>query len=110
MVAWTAILIRGLEVGGDAIRAGDAEGIKSAHLLDPSRYWDRVLAVEYLISRDPRRAAAEAEAIVREEPRNVAAWGVLYTATVQTDPQRAEEAAAAIRRLDPLGAERSQRR
>ena len=110
LIVWTAVLFRDVEVGEDAIRAGDAEGIKSARLLDPSRYWDRVLAVEYLVDRDPRRAAAEAEAIVREEPRNVAAWSVLYSATAQTDPRRAEEAAATIRRLDPLGAERSERR
>ncbi len=47
------------------------------------------------------RAAAEAEQLIRAEPENVVAWSVLREATRQTDPKRASEATAALRRLNP---------
>ena len=103
MIAWSAVLVRNLDTGLEAVAKRDPEGLDSARFLDPGGYWDRVLASIYLYTGDNRRAAAEAEAIVRSEPDNLAAWNVLRQATIKTDPRRSAEAAAAIRRLDPLG-------
>jgi Tfp pilus assembly protein PilF len=106
MIAWLAVLLRDFEVGYAATGKQDTERIADAKLLDPSTYWDRIIAGIYLVNGDARRAAAEAEKVVREEPRNIAAWAVLYRATLRSDPRRAEEAEAVIRRLDPLATSR----
>jgi Tfp pilus assembly protein FimV len=46
------------------------------------------------------------EQIVRREPDTVEAWLVLAELSQKTDPARAAEARAQVRRLDPLGAKR----
>ena len=45
-----------------------------------------------------------AEQLVRDEPQNIFAWGTLFRATRQNDPDRAAQAAREIKRLNPLGA------
>jgi predicted Zn-dependent protease len=50
----------------------------------------------------PRAAARVAEELVRAEPSNADAWRLLGRATQKTDPARAREAAAQLRRLNPL--------
>jgi predicted Zn-dependent protease len=49
-------------------------------------------------------AVALLEDVVRREPDNLPAWGLLLTFTRERDPATADRARAAIRRLDPLRA------
>lgn len=103
VIAWTAVLLRDLEVGRDAVDARDAGRLESARFLDPSLYWDQIRAGVLLISGDPD-AAAQAEAVIRAEPDNIAAWSLLRVATRDTDPRRSAQATRALRRLNPLTA------
>lgn len=102
VLAWTAVLLRNFEVGRAATIRGDLERLDSAELLDPSAQWDQVKASVYLLNGDSRRAALEAEALVRDEPQNIVAWSVLREATRRDDPSRSASAAAELRRLNPL--------
>ena len=104
VIAWTGVLLRDLEVGQDAVASRDPERLEDARVLDPSVYWDQVRAGVLLLDGDPDAAAAEAEQLVRAEPDNAVAWSVLRAATRRTDPDRAAEAARALRRLNPLSA------
>ena len=104
VIAWTAVLLRDLEVGRDAVDARDAGGLESARFLDPSVYWDQIRAGVLLINGDPDAAAAQAEAVIRSEPDNIAAWSLLRVATRDTDPRRSAQATRALRRLNPLTA------
>lgn len=104
VVAWAGVLLRDLEVGRDATSARDPEGLQSARLLDPSRYWDQTRAGVLLLNGNPAAAAFTAEELLRAEPDNAVAWSVLRAATRRSDPQRSAEATAALRRLNPLTA------
>jgi predicted Zn-dependent protease len=101
VLAWVGVLARNHEVGRDAVDERDAEALDSARLLDPNRYWDQVLPGVLLLNGEPRRAAAAAERLIRAEPENVVAWSLLREAASQTDPDRAAEATAELRRLNP---------
>jgi hypothetical protein len=104
VLAWVGVLLRNHEVGESAVSDRDTEALEGARVLDPNRYWDQVLAGIHLIEREPRRAAAVAEGLVRAEPENVVAWSLLREAARGTDPERSEHATAALRRLTPLTA------
>jgi hypothetical protein len=104
VIAWTAVLLRDLEVGRDAVDARDAGRLESARFLDPSVYWDQIRAGVLLINGDPDAAAAQAEAVIRSEPDNIAAWSLLRVATRQSDPPRSVQATRALKRLNPLTA------
>lgn len=101
VLAWVGVLVRNHEVGRNAVDERDAKELESARLLDPNRYWDQVLAGVLLLNGEPRRAAAEAEQLIRAEPENVVAWSLLREAARQTDPDRAAEATGELRRLNP---------
>src|SRR5688500_1668418 len=77
VLAWVGVLVRTHEVGRNAVDERDTNGLESARLLDPNRYWDQVLAGVLLLNGEPRRASAEAEQLIRAEPENVAAWSLL---------------------------------
>jgi hypothetical protein len=59
----------------------------------------------YLLTAAGRRreAAMVAERVVREEPENLEAWGLMYLAS--RDPQRAAQARRVVRRLDPYASD-----
>jgi hypothetical protein len=102
VIAWLAVLLRNNEVGRDGLIARDPEQVDSARLLDPNRYWDLTIASVYLLNGDSRRAAAEGERLVAAEPENAVAWALLRAATREDEPQRSAEAAAQLRKLNPL--------
>ena len=104
VIGWTAVLLRDLEVGRDAVDARDASRLESARFLDPSVYWDQVRAGVLLIDGNPDLAAAQAEEVIRTEPDNIAAWSLLRVATRHSDPRRSAQATRALRRLNPLTA------
>jgi hypothetical protein len=119
MLGWLGVLVRDYYLAdsaspllfgshGSNVSAADfpvyIKRLKDAELLNP----DSSLALAratYLLRRGYADAAVgEAERLVRKEPDNVNAWGVLYRARLQTDPGRATEAAREIHRLDPIHA------
>ena len=116
VLGWVGILYRNYEVGRDAAlhaffspagsqaaRERDLERLDNAQLLDPNAYWKVARANYQLAVGDRRGAAAAAEKLVGDEPENIFAWGTLARATRRSDPARAREAAAEVRRLNPLG-------
>ncbi|MEA2136560.1 MAG: hypothetical protein QOC68_4469 [Solirubrobacteraceae bacterium] len=116
-IAWLAVLerdvrlqARGVEasdhlvVPGNAARAEAA--FRDARLLNPDTTPDLGRAFVYqAIGRRPAAAALLAD-VVRREPDNLVAWGVLYSLTRASDPATARRALAARSRLDPLSARR----
>jgi hypothetical protein len=56
-----------------------------------------------MVDGDTAAARRTAESLVSDEPENIFAWGTLRLATTVSDPRRAAQAAAEIRRLNPLG-------
>ena len=116
VLAWVGVLLRNYETGKDAAvraffgpklsqpeRARDLERLHDAQLLDPNAYWKIARANYQILNGSERGAARAAEQLVRDEPQNIFAWGTLLQATRRSDPARAAEAAAKIRRLNPLG-------
>jgi hypothetical protein len=117
VLAWVGVLLRNYHVGHDAaIRAFFGpeptsseerehllKRLDNAEALDPSSYWQLARANLYLFDGDARQAQATAEDLVRAEPENPFAWGMLREATEQRDPARAAQANAELRRLNPLG-------
>jgi predicted Zn-dependent protease len=103
VIAWLAVLLRNYEVGRDGLVNRDPEQVESARLLDPNRNWELTLASVHLLNGDSRRAAAEGERLVAAEPDNAVAWSLLRAATRESEPRRSAEAAAELRKLNPLG-------
>ena len=117
ILGWAAILLRNHELGEDAAvraffgprpnaaeRQRDLDRLESAQFLDPNAYWRIAEANYHLMSGANARAARASEELVRDEPENIFAWSTLLRATQRADPERALEAAAEIRRLNPLAA------
>jgi hypothetical protein len=94
-LAWLAVLLRDQEVG-QAGRLDDAE------LLNPDSTWQLKRAQRWFARNQPRRAALEAEALLRSEPENIEALFLLVVTTREIDPRRSAQALAEIRRLNPL--------
>jgi hypothetical protein len=116
VLVWVGVLTRNHELGKEAAvraffgpepsaadRERDLERLEDARLLDPNAYWRVARANYLLLDGDVRRAAMTAGELVRDEPENIFAWSALLEATRESDPSRAAEAAAEIRRLNPLG-------
>lgn len=115
VLAWVGVLFRNYEIGKDAAvraffgpklsraeRERDLDRLDDAQLLDPNAYWRIARANYHILDGDRRRAARAAEDLVRDEPQNIFAWSTLLQATRRSDPERAAEAVAEIRRLNPL--------
>lgn len=80
-----------------------AERLTDAQLFNSDSSWELLRASYYLLDGRGEKAAEIAEAMVRDEPANVEAWSVVREATRLHDPGRSAQAAAELRRLDPLG-------
>jgi hypothetical protein len=115
VLGWVGVLLRNYERADEAALRGffapdlsqaerrhDLGLLADAQFLDPSSYWDLARANTLLKSGDTRGAARAAEALVRSEPENFSAWGLLRTATEESDPRRSAQAAAMMERLNPL--------
>jgi hypothetical protein len=113
VLGWLAVMERDarLEARGVALagRASTPAGFAGAHaafrgasFLNPDSTPEVGRALLYKAARDQRRAVATIAAVLRREPDNLEAWGVLYAFTRQADPVTARRALAARRRLDPL--------
>jgi hypothetical protein len=116
VLAWVGVLARNHELGTDAAlraffgprldqagRERDLDRLEDAQFLDPNSYWRLARANYLMVDGDTAAARRTAESLVSDEPENIFAWGTLRLATTVSDPRRAAQAAAEIRRLNPLG-------
>lgn len=117
VLAWLAVMernerliARGVATAGQLDTPADvarAEAdLRAARLLNPTTTPDFNRAVLYAGADRPREAAALLQDVVRREPDNRIAWGILYAFTRDRDPAAARRALDALRRLDPLAARR----
>jgi hypothetical protein len=113
-LGWLAVLRHDLDVGQAATRQLQLtaspsatpklmERLKDAEFLNPDSTWQLYRASLWL-SRDPREALNEAESLLREEPENTRAWGVVLAIARQAGDRRlAEHALSEWKRLDRFG-------
>lgn len=93
---------RHLEVPGNAERS--ERDFRDARLLSPDSAPDLGLAFLYRATHRQDEAIALLDDIVRREPDNLTAWGVLATFARGRDADAVARAFAARKRLDPLNA------
>jgi predicted Zn-dependent protease len=111
VIAWLGVMelnVRRQADGLDAAQrrdfaAADAD-FRAARTLNPSTAPDVSRAFLYARNGKQDRAAALLKDVVRREPDNLTAWGVLYSFAKDDDPATAARALAARRRLDPVSA------
>jgi hypothetical protein len=112
VLAWLAVMERDLRLRTSGLQAASAHqldragrDLRASRLLDPDTAPD--LSLAFLAQARGRRGAAiaQVEDVLRREPDNLSAWGLLYR-FAPGDPARAARALAARRRLDPISARR----
>jgi hypothetical protein len=111
VLGWLGVMERATRLQASGIAAtarhdfADAESdFRDARLLNPDTAADVQRAYVYALSSRTREGAALLEDVVRREPDNRAAWGVLEDITRASEPATARRARAALNRLDPLNA------
>jgi len=118
VLGWLALMERDtrLEARAAAVirpGAGAAElaraetDLRAARLLNPDAQPDIDLALLYRARGEGGRASATIDDVVRREPDNLVAWGVLAVLARGHDPGATARALAARERLDPLSARRA---
>jgi predicted Zn-dependent protease len=115
VIAWVGVLVRDHYVGESAAHTllfdtdlsehefqHHMDRLRDTRFLNPSSSPELARIEYYLFRGRPRAAARVAESLVREEPENADGWRLLWRATSEVDPARAREAAAELKRLNPL--------
>jgi cytochrome c-type biogenesis protein CcmH/NrfG len=106
----TVLEQRGVELSGRLSEPGNAaradRAYRDAGLLNPDTTPDVGRAFVFLAGERRGEAKALLEEVLRREPDNLTAWGVLYNVSRENDPATARRALAARARLDPLSAQR----
>jgi hypothetical protein len=113
MLVWLGVMERNvrLQAGAvDALRTGSAlrdpartqADLRRARLLNPDTAPDVTRAVVYRAVGRPRQAVVLLENVVRREPDNLAAWGVLRLSAAGNDADAFRRSLSALRRLDPI--------
>jgi Tfp pilus assembly protein FimV len=92
-------------LSADQFRSAESD-FRAARFLNPDTAPDVNRAVMYQVHGRSAQAAELLEDVVRREPENLTAWGVLVEVARDRDPAMARRAVAARRRLDPLSARR----
>jgi hypothetical protein len=100
----TRLLARGVEATAHQEFAKAEADFRAAAFLNPDTTPDLRRSFVYEASSRQRQATALIEEVLRREPDNRSAWGVLEEFTRQRDPATSARARAALRRLDPLNA------
>jgi predicted Zn-dependent protease len=93
-----------LTTPGNGARAEDS--LRAARVLNPDTAPDVSRAILYRAQGRTAAAVALLDDVLRREPDNLRAWGLLYAVAAGGDPEAVRRALAARRRLDPLGAAR----
>jgi hypothetical protein len=115
VLAWLAVMerdarlqARGIEAARDLRAPGSfarAESdLRGARLLNPDSTPEFARAVLYQAAGRPEQASTLVEEILRREPENLTAWGLLLTIERERDPDAVRRAVTAQRRLDPVNA------
>jgi hypothetical protein len=111
IVAWLGVMERDARLqarGVDAAQRRDfaaAEAdFRGARTLNPDTAADVNRAFLYERTARHGLAATTLEDVLRREPDNLTAWGLLFTFARNHDPATADRARAARRRLDPVSA------
>jgi predicted Zn-dependent protease len=107
VLVWLAVMERDVRLQASGVAAAERRDVaaadadfRAARLLSPDTLPDVRRAFLYRSDGRTDEAADVLEDVLRREPDNLDAWGLLY---VFTQDERALEAR---RRLDPLGADR----
>jgi tetratricopeptide (TPR) repeat protein len=110
-LVWLAAMERSTRLQAEGIAATARQewdraedDFRAARLLNPDVAPDLRRSFVYQASSRPDRALAVLEDVVRREPDNRAAWGVIEEFTRERDPARSAAAREQLRRLDPLNA------
>ena len=115
VLGWFAVLerdarrqVRGTEVlragGAPAVLEAAERDLRAARLLNPDRRPDIDRALLLRALGRTRDALDVTEDVVRDEPDNLFAWGVLSVLAQNEDPAAVRRALDARRRLDPVRA------
>jgi predicted Zn-dependent protease len=99
VIGWLGVMERAVRLQAGAATVAD---YRAARLLNPDTLPDVRRAFRYQGAGRRQEAAALLEDVLRREPDNLEAWGLLYAFT------KDERALEARRRLDPLGARQAQ--
>lgn len=101
---------KALEPGATAAELRRAEGdLHAAQRWNPDTQPRSDLALVHRARGDVPRALATMEGVVRDEPDNLVAWGVLSLLARGNDAATEARAQAAFERLDPVRARRARR-
>ena len=110
-LAWLGVMERntrlqaeGVEAAGERDVARADGDFRAARLLNPDTLPDIRRAFLFQGSGRSEDAVAVLEDVVRREPENVNAWGLLLAVARDADPAAAERAQEALRGLDPVNA------
>jgi hypothetical protein len=114
-IGWLAVLERDTRLqdraaansrhgASQAQLAQAASDLKVARLLNPDTTPDVARAVVYRTAGRDALAASTIADVVRREPDNLLAWGIVFAYAVRRDPATAARALEQRRRLDPLHA------
>lgn len=104
VLAWLAIMERDERLLQRGVKTSVVADFRGARLLNPDTGPDIGRAFVYHSRGRGRDARVLLGSVVRREPDNLTAWGLLYLISRDADPAAARRALAALRRLDPLGA------
>ena len=111
VIAWLGVMERDTRLLARADHAAQARDyaaadrdLRDADPLSADTTADLRRAFLAQATRRGDEARALLEDVVRREPDNLTAWGLLLTFSREADPAAAERARAQIRRLDPLRA------
>jgi predicted Zn-dependent protease len=115
VLAWLGVMVRderllerAVEISGRVHRSADAaraeDSFLSARSLNPDTAPDVGRAVLYIGRGRRGRAVTLLDDVLRREPDNLTAWGLLFEVSRDADPRAARRALATRRRLDPFSA------
>jgi predicted Zn-dependent protease len=115
LIAWLAVmerderlLQRGGQTAGHARSAQDAaraeQAFRDARLFNPDSTPDLGRAFIYIGTGRRKQAIGVVDDVLRREPDNLTAWGLLFSVSRGVDPAGERRALAQRRRLDPLSA------
>jgi tetratricopeptide (TPR) repeat protein len=111
VLGWLAVMERNTRLQASGVAATAQQDFaraesdfRAARLLNPDVAPDMRRSFVYEASSRQDQAIALLEDVVRQEPDNRAAWGVIEEFTRERDPAVSARALQQLQRLDPLNA------
>jgi hypothetical protein len=111
VIGWLCVMERDLRLQASAVDAAERQDfaraeadLRRARLLNPDTLPDVRRAFVLQGGGRADEAAGVLHDVLRREPDNLDAWGLLYVFTRERDPASARQALEARQRLDPLAA------